>query len=141
MQPAKILVVEDSKADIEMLRIALAQQDKDYELEVLMDGEAALQFVHEHRTGVRVPDPCVILLDLHLPRYDGLAILRAIREDPSLEHIRIMVLSGQADPRQKAEITRLGAFYRCKPFTLSELSALAEEIFAICNTSLPPIPA
>ena len=48
MQPAKILVVEDSKADIEMLRIALAQQDKDYELEVLMDGEAALQFVHEH---------------------------------------------------------------------------------------------
>jgi CheY-like chemotaxis protein len=40
------------------------------------------------RLYIRQPEPCVILLDLHLPMYDGMAILRAIREAPALEHSR-----------------------------------------------------
>jgi CheY-like chemotaxis protein len=135
MQPVRILIIEDNEADIRLLRFALDQQDEDYELEVLRDGEAALQFVHEHRTSIREPQLCVILLDLHLPLYDGIAILHAIREAPPLEHIKVVVLSGEADPRQKAEIGSLGAFYRRKPFTLAELSELAAEIFVICKTS------
>jgi CheY-like chemotaxis protein len=139
MPTARILVIEDNEGDIQMLRFALDQQEEDYELEILRDGEAALQFVHENRTGVREPEPCVIVLDLHLPRYDGIAILHAIREAPSLEHIQVVVLSGQADPRQKTELSRLGAFYRAKPSTLSELSELAAEIFVICKKSFPAI--
>jgi CheY-like chemotaxis protein len=135
MPAAKLLVIDDSEADIEMLRVALDEQKEDYDLEVLSDGEAALQFVREHRTGVREPEPCVILLDLHLPRYDGIAILRAIRKAPSLEHIQVVMLSGQADPFQKAEMARFGAFYRTKPSTLNELSELASEIFVICKGS------
>jgi CheY-like chemotaxis protein len=133
------LVIEDNEADIQLLRLALDQQEEDYELEILSDGEAALRFVHENRTGVREPEPCVILLDLHLPRYDGMAILSAIREAPPLEHIQILVLSGLANPHQSAEITSLGAFYRQKPSTLDELSELAAEIFAICKRSFPTI--
>jgi CheY-like chemotaxis protein len=139
MQPARILVIEDNEGDIQLLRFALDQQKEDYELEILRDGEEALRFVHENRTGVREPEPCVILLDLHLPRYDGIAILQAIRETPPLEHIQIVVLSGQADPRQKAEMASHGAFYRRKPSTLSELSELAAEIFVICRKSFPAI--
>ena len=58
-------------------------KSEDYELEILKNGEEALRFVREHRTGIRQPEPCVILLDLHLPMYDGMAILRAIREAPA----------------------------------------------------------
>jgi CheY-like chemotaxis protein len=139
MQPARILVIEDSEADIQLLRLALDQQEEDYQLEVLKDGEEAMLFVHEHRTGVREPEPCVILLDVQLPRYDGMAVLRAIHAAPALENIQVLVLSGLVNPRQEAEIASLGAVYRRKPSTLSELSGLAAEIFAICKKSCPVI--
>ena len=58
-------------------------------------------FVQEHRSGIREPEPCVILLDLHLPRYDGIAVLHAMREAPQLEHIKILVLSGQVLPGKR----------------------------------------
>jgi len=72
-----------------LLREALNQLGEDYTLEILTNGEEALQFVQEHRTGVREPEPCVIVLYLHLPRYDGLAILRAVREAPARDAMRI----------------------------------------------------
>ena len=104
MSAARILMIEDNDADIQLLSFALDQQEEDYELEILNDGEAALRFVQEHRTGIRQPDPCVILLDLHLPRYDGVAILRAIREAPPLEHLKVIVLTGQPAPSQKDQM-------------------------------------
>lgn len=84
---------------------------------------------------MRDPEPCVILLDLHLLRYEGIAILRAIHEAPALKDIQVLMLSGQASPREEDEISRGGGFYRRKPSTLNELSELAAEIFAICNKS------
>ena len=116
-----------------LLRNALDQQGEIYELEILRDGEEALRFVHEHRTGMREPLPCAILLDLYLPRYDGLAVLKAIRKAPALEHIHIVVWTGAASPEQKIEIANLGATYKRKPSTLRELEELAEELIAICK--------
>jgi CheY-like chemotaxis protein len=139
MQAVRIVIIEDNDGDIQLLRLALDEQEEDYELEILKDGEEALRFVQEHRSRIREPAPCVILLDLYLPRYDGIAILHAIREAPPLEHIKIVVLSGQADPRHEAEMARFGAFYRRKPSTLTELSELAAEIFVICKGSSPAV--
>jgi len=143
MQPAKILVIEDNEADIFLLRNALDQKGgEDYELEILSDGEEALRFVRENRTGIREPHPCVILLDLHLPRYDGMAILRAIREAPALEHIQVLVLSGLATPQQEIEIASLGGVYRRKSSSLDDLTELAAEIIAICKSfSLATMPS
>ena len=139
MQPARILVIEDNVGDIGLLRYALDQQQENYELEILKDGANALQFVHEHRTGVREPNPCVIVLDLHLPLYDGMAILRAIREAPALEHIHVIVLSSIASPTQRVEIENLGALYRSKPSELQALVELAAEIIAICKSASPAV--
>ncbi len=141
MQPARILVIDDNEADILLLRNALDQQGEDYELEILIDGEEALRFVRENRTGVREPHPCVILLDLHLPRYDGMAIFRAIREAPALEHVHVLILSGLATPQQEIEISSLGGAFRRKPSSLDDLIELAAEIIAICkNFSLATVP-
>jgi chemotaxis family two-component system response regulator Rcp1 len=133
MHPAKILVIEDSESEILLLRHALDQQGEPYELEILRDGEEALRFVQEHRTGVREPEPCVILLDLYLPLYDGMAVLRALRQAPALEHIHVVVWTGLASPDQQDEIANLGAMYRKKPSTLNELEKFAAEIIAICK--------
>ena len=135
MQPARILVIDDNALDIVLLRHALDQQGEDYELEILSDGEQALQFVHEHRTRVREPEPCVILLDLYLPAYDGIAVLRAIREAPALEHIHVVVLTAHASPRQEIEIASMGALYRNKSTSLKDVIELAAEIIAICKSS------
>ena len=135
MQPARILIIEDNALDIVLLRHALDQQGEDYEMEILSDGEAALRFVHEHRTRVREPEPCVILLDLYLPLYDGMAVLRAIREAPALEHVHVVVLTALASPSQEIEIASMGARYRKKSTSLKDVIELAAEIVAICKSS------
>jgi CheY-like chemotaxis protein len=79
----------------------------------------------------------VIVLDLHLPRYDGMAILRAIRETPDLEHLQVVILTGLANPHQKVEIEKLGAVHRKKPFTLNQLRELAAVYIPERNPFLP----
>ena len=135
MQPARILVIEDNELDIVLLRHALDKQGEDYELEILSDGEAALRFVHEHRTRLRVPEPCGILLDLYLPFYDGMAVLRAIRESPAMEHIHVVVWTALASSDQEVEITSMGALCRKKSIFLKDVFELAAEIIAICKSS------
>jgi len=137
IKPPKILVIEDNPADVTLLRYGLDQQGEEYELELLLDGAAAVSFVDEHRAGRRDPDPCVILLDLHLPKYDGMEVLRAIKRAPVLAHIRVVVMTGCASPNEEADILALGAICRQKPSELSRCLELAAEILAICKGSVP----
>ena len=132
MNHARIVVVDDNTADVNLLRVALDQQNAPYDLDVLETAEAALQFVEEHR-GPRNYHPCVVLLDLHLPKLDGLTILRAIRQTPALAHVHVIVLSGMASPPDQQEIAALGAIYRQKPFNLTDYVELGAEILALCS--------
>ena len=132
--PARIVVIEDNPADVTLLRYALDHQGDPYELEVLMDGEQAMRFVDEHRRNEREPWPCVIVLDLYLPRYDGLAVLRAIREEPALSNIGVVILSTQATAEEEQQMIELGVrLYRNKPSSLESLIELGAEIFEICR--------
>ncbi len=132
-----ILVIEDNIADIELLRLALDRQGEKYELQVLNSGDDAIRFIQEQGTGLlEEPEkPCVILLDLHLPKYDGIAILRAIREAPELAHVHVIVLSGAASPLEQREIAHMGAHYRKKPFGIKQFFELGAEILAICGSA------
>ncbi len=136
MSAARILVVDDSTADVSLLRLALNQQNEPYELEVLQTAEEALAFVHEHRNrmrgGIHDEEPCVILLDLNLPRYDGITILKAIKQAPVLAHIHVMVLSGIATPQEQFKVATMGALYRQKPSNLAGYLDLGAEIFEVC---------
>jgi CheY-like chemotaxis protein len=133
MSAVKILVVDDNTADINLLRVALDEHDENYELHTLQTGDEALRFVQQQKDGLKEPDLCVILLDLHLPRYDGLAVLRAIRQAGSLSHIQVIVLSGAASPAERREISAMGAIYRQKPFDIQGFFDLGAEILAICK--------
>jgi CheY-like chemotaxis protein len=135
MSRARILVVDDSTADVSLLRVALNQQDEPYELEVLHTAAEALAFVRDHRNRLHDAEPCVILLDLHLPRYDGITILKAIKQAPVLAHIHVMVLSGLATPQEQFKIATMGALYRQKPSNLEGYLDLGAEIFAVCADS------
>jgi len=132
--PAKILVIEDSPADILLLRHALDEQGEPYEIEILRDGAQALAFVAEQRELKLEPQPCVIVLDLHLPKHDGLTVLQAIRNEPALTHIHVIALSSFATPRAEAEVKALGVRqYSEKPSDLDGWIELAARILEICR--------
>ncbi len=129
----RIVMIEDNPADTTLLRHALNEQGDPFTLEVLRDGESALQFVRDHCRDYR-PEPCLIILDLHLPQYDGATILRAIRQEPELSKVHVVVLTTMASPAEKAEVIALGVeSYRTKPMDWEENVALARDLISICN--------
>jgi len=131
--PARILLVEDNPGDVLLLRLALAQHEPDYILETLRDGAEAIRFVNDqwHTTE---PEPCVIVLDWHLPKHDGSLVLRSIREIPGMLHVRVVALTSVMSPKDEAEILRLGVrLYRTKPSDLDGWHRLAGEILEICH--------
>jgi len=132
--PARILVVEDNQADVFLLRHALDEHGQGYQIEVLRDGGEALRFVEHQRILARDPNPCAIVLDLHLPKHDGAAVLKAIRDEPTLAHIHVVALTSFASPTEEKEVRELGIrLYRAKPTDLDEWIQLAGDILAICN--------
>jgi len=128
-----ILVIEDNVADRELLRYALDDLGEPYHFEVLADGEAALAFIDDHRWGRRKNDPCIILLDLHLPKYNGIEVLAAIREEPVLNHIQVFILTSDASPAERARIAALGVVCCFKPSDLAAIKALAADILVACK--------
>ena len=132
--PAKILVIEDNPADVVLLRLALDQHGEEYELEVLRDGAEAIQYVHDQRTKAADSEPCVIVMDMHLPKHDGPAVLHAIRHEPSLAHVHVVALTSVAAPKDETEVRRLGVrLYTSKPMDLDDWIQLARDILTICR--------
>jgi CheY-like chemotaxis protein len=132
--PARIVVVEDNSADVFLLRHALDQHGHKYILDVLHDGEQAIDFVNGARPAQDEADPCVIVLDLHLPKHDGTAVLKMIKQAPSLATVNVVALTTMASPRDEQEVKELGVrLYRAKPSLLEDWVKLAGEILQICR--------
>jgi CheY-like chemotaxis protein len=91
-----ILLVEDSPADIELTRQALAEARIANEVTVLTDGEAASDFLHRRPPYETVQRPDLILLDLNLPKKDGRELLSEIKRDAGLRAIPVVVLTTSA---------------------------------------------
>jgi CheY-like chemotaxis protein len=136
MAAPKILVVEDSPSDIYILRRALEDLGEEFDLDIVTDGSRAIQYVHAQRENPHEAHPCVIVLDLHIPKHDGLEVLRSIRQEPVLRHIHVVLLTASASPREEAELRGMGADYRLKPFDLHGYAELAADLIAICKGML-----
>jgi len=110
----KILLIEDSEADVYLFQEAFRGLQTIHELEVVRDGEQALQ--HLHAAAGLLHLPAMLLLDLNLPKMDGFEVLRTIRADPKLRAIPVVVLSSSSDRRQVYRAYEMGAnAYIVKP--------------------------
>ena len=93
-----VLLVEDDPGDVLMTREAFEHHKIRNHLHVVNDGEQALQFLHQTGEFASAPRPGLILLDLNLPRRDGLEVLAELKEDPALRVIPVVILTtSQAD--------------------------------------------
>ena len=109
----KILLVDDSEADVYLFQEAFRAVQSLHELAIARDGEEVLQHLHA-AGGEHLPD--LIMLDLNLPKMDGFEILRAIRADSKLRVIPVIVLSSSSEDRQVRRAYELGAnAYLVKP--------------------------
>jgi CheY-like chemotaxis protein len=88
-----VLLVEDDQGDILMTREAFEHYKIRNKLHVVTDGEQALQFLHRTGDYVEAPRPGLILLDLNLPRRDGLEVLAELKSDPGLRVIPVVILT------------------------------------------------
>ncbi len=134
MSKHRIVLIEDNEADVWLLKSCLDSIATNHEIVILKDGEEALQFVEAEREGVE-PQPCVIVLDLHLPKHDGLEILAAIRRAPALEHVIALIVSTNPSPEMQRQIRELGVAYAEKPRTISEYDSLATRVCQLCEST------
>jgi CheY-like chemotaxis protein len=126
---ARILQVEDNEADVRLTREALRESGDGVRLSVVGDGEQALAFLR-HESGFEdSPRPHLVLLDLNLPRKDGLEVLREMRADPSLARIPVIMLSSSTETRDVDASYAAGASaFVAKPLELDEFIAGIEAI-------------
>ncbi len=89
----EVLLVEDDPGDVMMTREAFQDYKLHNELHVVSDGAEAMAFLHQEGEYADRPRPDLVLLDLNLPRMDGRQVLEAIKSDPELASIPVVVLT------------------------------------------------
>jgi CheY-like chemotaxis protein len=120
--PCDILVADDEEAVSGLL--ALMLQGAGCRVATVGDGRRALVYLEEHR-------PRMLFVDLMMPGFDGLEVIRRIRQDPRLERLPVVLISGMEVPSIRREAEQLGV--RCflrKPFDLHTIERLAAEAMA-----------
>jgi len=114
---ASIVVVEDNPADVLLIKKALQEQRIDCDLTCFENGEIALKNLSQK--GRLLPD--LILLDLKLPKADGMDVLQAVRNMPRFVDVPVLILTSSESPSDMQRTARLGAArYIRKPSGLEE---------------------
>src|SRR3981081_381399 len=108
----EILLVEDNPSDVRLTLHALRRQRLTNRIHVVRDGAEALEFLfatgaYANRKGA--DSPKVVMLDLKLPRVDGIEVLREIRRNPHTRTLPVVVLTSSAEERDITETYSLGA--------------------------------
>lgn len=93
VRPIELLLVEDSEPDVRLTKEALRDAKVKNRLWVVDDGVEAMAFLRQEGPHAEAPRPDIILLDLNLPRMDGRAVLREIKNDEILRRIPVVVLT------------------------------------------------
>jgi CheY-like chemotaxis protein len=138
-----ILLVEDDKRDLELTLIALERSQLANDVIVLRDGAQALDYLRrEGDHAARAEgNPAVILLDLKLPKVTGLEVLQAVRADPALRSIPVVMLTSSQEESDVLRSYELGVnAYVVKPVAFDQfVSAIAElgVFWAVLNEPPP----
>ncbi|MDR3406524.1 MAG: response regulator [Chthoniobacter sp.] len=128
----EILLVEDNPDDLELALRALEKAKVSNRIEVARDGVEALDFIfcEGAHAGRKIEDaPRVILLDLKLPKIDGLEVLKRVKSDPRTQMIPVVMLTSSKEQRDLVESYRLGAnSYIVKPVAFEGFVAAVQDL-------------
>ena len=127
VRPWQILIAEDSKSDVYLIRQALQKSGIDAQIHVTDDGEKTVRFFERADADVTEPCPDLILLDINMPRYKGGDILRRLRGSGRCKDALVLVVTSSDSQRDREEMDAFGAngYFR-KPSDFSEFMKLGQ---------------
>lgn len=138
-----ILLVEDDANDVELTLTALAQHNLANKIVVLRDGAEALDYLYRRGAYQRRSDsqPIVVLLDLKMPKMNGLEVLKQMRSDESLRMVPVVMLTSSREERDLVASYQLGVnAYVVKPVSFNEFVTAIQNLgvfWAIVNEPPP----
>ena len=139
----RILLVEDDPKDIELTLTALGEYNLANEIMIVRDGVEALDYLYRKGEFALRPEgnPIVILLDLKMPKLDGVQVLRRLKTDEQMCLIPVVILTSSRESRDLEEAYRLGAnAYVVKPVRFTEFVEAIKGIgvfWALINEPAP----
>lgn len=129
MKNFRILIVEDNPADIRLTKVAIKKSEIGCQLDVVTDGVEALNFLKKLGKYSKVDLPDLILLDLNLPKKNGLEVLKEIKEDEDLKRIPVVVLTISSNEEDLIKAYNLHVnSYINKPLDVREFYTVVEFI-------------
>ncbi len=133
-----ILLVEDNPMDVDLTLRAFARRNLTNRIEVARDGQEALEWIPRWEAGE--PLPLVVLLDLKLPRIDGLEVLRQLRETPISKDLPIVVLTSSSERKDvETAYSHHANSYIVKPVNFEKFMEVAAQIELYwCLLNHPP---
>jgi CheY-like chemotaxis protein len=141
----RILLIEDSANDVELILTALSENSLANEVVVVRDGEEALDYLY--RRGVfrlrMEGNPIVILLDLKLPKVDGIEVLATLKADPAFRLTPVVVLTSSREEPDLVRCYELGTnAYIVKPIDFREFVEVIRQVglfWAVVNQPPPEV--
>lgn len=127
-----ILIIEDNPRDLRLLQKAFQKASLSNPIEVARDGKMAIDYFlgnGNYGDRERYPLPCLIILDLKLPKYGGHEVLERIKGEPILRRIPVIVLTSSMEHKDVSEAYDLGAnSYLLKPVRFDDFIEMAKDI-------------
>ena len=142
-QIRQALLVEDSPDDAELMLAALSDYCDPASISVAKDGEDALDYLYRRGDHAErsYGNPALILLDIKMPKMDGLEVLRIIKSDSQLRTIPVVMLTSSREERDVVSSYRLGSnAYVVKPLLFTELYGALQKVAAFWLTVNEPFP-
>lgn len=142
---APILLVEDDPNDVELTLTALTENNLANKVVSVRDGEEALDYLYQRgKYGARPEaNPIVILLDLKMPKVDGLEVLRQIKADEKMKLIPVVILTSSSMDKDLVESYKLGAnAYVVKPVDFYNFIEAVKKVgvfWALINEAPPDV--
>jgi len=139
----RILLAEDNPQDVELTLTALDEHNLANEVVVVNDGAEALDYLYRRgKFAMRADnDPAVVLLDLKMPKVDGLEVLRTIKKDDNLKTIPLVILTSSREEKDLVESYKLGVnAYVVKPVNFQQFIEAVKELGAFWAVVNEPPP-
>jgi CheY-like chemotaxis protein len=134
----KILLVEDNRSDVFLLREAIAAAGVPADLHVVSDGEWAIEFIDQMDAGEDVLCPSLVILDLNLPKRTGAEVLEYLRQSGKFRNIPVLIVTSSDSEEDRARAIQLGAAgYFRKPSAYEAFLKIGEVVKDIL-TARPP---
>lgn len=139
-RPPHILIADDDEGHTILIRESLADAGLNNPMRCFRDGQALLDYLAAGGAAGAEKAPCLLLLDIRMPKVDGLTVLRRLKADPNLRRIPVVMLTTTDDPREVERCYELGcSVYIRKPVDYDKFAEAIRRLGLFVTLVLEPL--